>query len=88
MNCLEGFWYWIWVVGVEGASPGRCELNGQFCAHGREVETGDLTKNGNLGRGMPKFFGCWRIQAARGQQKYGCLQFLCPFIKGMVWENL
>lgn len=41
---------------------------------------GDLTEDENLGKGTPAF-ECWRTEAVRDQQKYGCFCFLCVFTK-------
>lgn len=87
MNCLEGFQGWIWAVGVEGASPGRWELDEWVCACGREVQKGDLTTDGNLGKGMPAF---WVLEnrGGKGSAEVWLPSFLCPLMKGVVWESL
>lgn len=40
-------------------------MNERVCAPGREVERGDLTKDGNLGKGMPAF---WMLENRGGKR--------------------
>lgn len=63
MSPLEGF---LCIGGVEATSPGWWGLKEWVCACGREeIKRDDLTKDENLGKGIPAFWvlekrGCRR----------------------------